>query len=144
MKPELDQVLQDKYPLIFPDRESRYYGSECGDGWFNIIDTMCSAIQSHIDHTNRVNPEDPVYQVMVTQVKEKFGGLRFYYVGGDDYCRGIVAMAEAMSYHVCEVCSDQASTFDDGGWIMTLCEKHRQEQIERREKIEKERANVSG
>ena len=36
------------------------------------------------------------------------------------------------------------STFDDGGWIMTLCEKHRQEQIERREKIEKERANVPG
>lgn len=64
-----------------------------------------------------------IEQVRATQVKEKFGGLRFYYNGGDEYVRGLVTMAEEMSYRICEVCSDKAAP-TQGGWIRTLCEEH--------------------
>lgn len=66
-----------------------------------------------------------IEQVRAVQVKEKFGGLRFYYNGGDEYVRGLVTMAEEMSYRICEVCSDKAAP-TQGGWIRTLCEEHRQ------------------
>ena len=65
-----------------------------------------------------VTPE--VEQVVVEQVKEKFGTLRFYYRGGDDYVRGLVSMAEAMSGRTCESCGNPAKTGGEG-WIRTIC-----------------------
>ena len=66
---------------------------------------------------------EPVDQVVAAQVKEKFGGLRFYYNGGDDYIRGIVDMAEEMSHVTCEECGSPGTSSNEG-WIRTLCEQH--------------------
>jgi hypothetical protein len=63
-------------------------------------------------------------QVTLDQVKEKFGTLRFYYTGGDDYISGMVTMAESMSGVVCEECGNPGETKGDG-WVVTLCETHR-------------------
>ena len=67
------------------------------------------------------------HQVVVSQVKEKFGGLRFYIHGGDDVIHGMISMAESMSYRTCEVCGTPGNPNKDGGWITTLCETHRNE-----------------
>jgi len=64
-----------------------------------------------------------VVQVTVDQIKEKFGTLRFYYTGGDDYIDGLVSMAEAMSSVTCESCGNPGKS-TGGGWIRTLCEAH--------------------
>lgn len=43
----LDKQLCDKYPLLFKDRNADMrttamcWGFCCGDGWFNIVDTLC-------------------------------------------------------------------------------------------------------
>ena len=66
---------------------------------------------------------EPVEQVIAVQVKEKFGGLRFYYRGGDDFIDGVVRMAESMSYRTCEVCGKPGKP-TSGGWIRTVCEEH--------------------
>jgi hypothetical protein len=60
----------------------------------------------------------------VEQVKEKFGTLRFYYRGGDDYVRGLVSMAESMTEVTCESCGSGAKTVwpKGGGWVHTTCE----------------------
>lgn len=65
-------------------------------------------------------------QVVVRQVKEKFGTLRFYYDGGDDMIDGMVRMAESMSAVTCEQCGAPGTT-GGRGWITTLCETHRAE-----------------
>ncbi len=65
-------------------------------------------------------------QVIATQIKEKFGTLRFYYWGGDDYCRGIESMAESMSAVTCEVCGSPGK-LRKGGWVQTLCDEHAKE-----------------
>lgn len=67
-----------------------------------------------------------VYQVVAVQVKEKFGGLRFYYSGGDEYVDGLVAMAEALSYVTCEQCGKVGKP-NEIGWIVTLCDDCRKE-----------------
>jgi len=65
-----------------------------------------------------------VRQVVASQVKEKFGGLRFYYDGGDDCIRGMASMAESMSYRTCEECGAPGKA-NSHGWISTLCDTHR-------------------
>ena len=66
-----------------------------------------------------------VHQVTVNQVKEKFGTLRFYYSGGDDYIDGLVAMAESMSAATCEECGAPGRV-RHGGWLRCLCDEHAQ------------------
>lgn len=182
MRQELDKLLCEKYPKIFADRNKPMtetcmcWGFECGDGWYNIIDQLCSNIQHHIDWSVKNNQWDHNYNAMITkalagditdleeyykgyinaeermeetlqnglrevrpvisqvvaeQVKEKFGTLRFYYRGGDDYIDGLVSMAESMSAVTCEECGSPG-TRNDGGWISTLCQKHRDAQEETR------------
>ena len=59
-------------------------------------------------------------QVTLDQVKEKFGTLRFYYQGGDDYISGMVSLAESMTAVTCENCGNPGSC-RGGGWVHTYC-----------------------
>jgi hypothetical protein len=136
MREDLDQQLCEKYPLIFADRNKSMqetcmcWGFEHGDGWYNIIDSLCANIQNHIDWQTKQGKTVP--QVVATQVKEKFGTLRFYYNGGDDVIDGMVRMAESWSAVACEECG-APGTQNSQGWIKTLCETHRRERDERYE-----------
>jgi hypothetical protein len=55
MKKELDEKLCANYPKIFRDRMGdphetlMIWGFDCSDGWYDILDNMCFAIQQHID-----------------------------------------------------------------------------------------------
>ena len=66
---------------------------------------------------------ESIHQVTLDQVKEKFGTLRFYYSGGDEYIHGLVSMAESMSGVTCETCG-KPGTSTGGGWIKTACKEH--------------------
>ena len=141
MKDELDQKLCEKYSLIFVNRHedirttAMCWGFEVGDGWYNVIDRLCSNIQNHIDWRNEQrksllesNPHnmsvpDAVHQVVATQIKEKFGTLSFYYSGGDDYIDGMVRMAESMSAVTCEQCG-ASGRLRGSCWFYTACDEH--------------------
>jgi hypothetical protein len=70
-----------------------------------------------------------VEQVVATQIKEKFGTLRFYYSGGDDYIRGLVSMADSMTSRICEDCGSPgfSRSTKKQRWVRVLCEKHAEE-----------------
>lgn len=68
------------------------------------------------------------WQVEATQVKEKFGGLRFYINGGDDHIYGMIWLAEVMSYGICEMCGTTENVSPTkGGWVKNLCPKCKEE-----------------
>jgi len=68
------------------------------------------------------------WQVEATQVKEKFGTLRFYINHGDDHIYGMIWLAEVMSAGICEMCGTTADVVPStGGWIKYLCPKCREE-----------------
>lgn len=69
---------------------------------------------------------DIVPQVVASQVKEKFGGLRFYVEGGDDVTSAMIDMAESLSVVTCEECGSPGRQ-RGAGWIVTLCDKHAEE-----------------
>jgi hypothetical protein len=82
---------------------------------------------------------ESIPQVTLDQVKEKFGTLRFYYSGGDDYISGMVSLAESMSGCTCETCGSQAKTNWPkaengglGGWVRTICESCENKREEQR------------
>lgn len=62
----------------------------------------------------------------VLQVKEKFGGLRFYIANGNKEIRDRITKAENESYKICEQCGEPGELYVTGWW-RTLCEKHAKE-----------------
>jgi len=124
MKKELDEKLVKKYPEIFADRHedmkktAMCWGFDCGDGWYWLIDNLCDTIQSYIDHNKHLD----IQQVTATQVKEKYGGLSFYFSGGDKTINGMVWLAESMSYNICEDCGSNENVTQTKGWVYTRCE----------------------
>ena len=145
----MDQELQDelfnKYPDLFSNKDKGIrsspmsFGIECGNGWFDIISPLCWMIKQHEDNirwnreylekndSEKLKEKPEYFPVKFDQVKEKFGGLRVYFSGGDEYVEGLVSMAESFSYKICEVCGDRGSP-NEGGWISTLCDKCRNKQ----------------
>lgn len=95
MTSETNQSLITKYPNQF--QVTKYI--ECGDGWYDLLDRLCGAVQNRIDYNLRQGKES---SFTWSQIKEKFGGLRAYCYGADEYMRGAIDMAESMSYSICE------------------------------------------
>jgi hypothetical protein len=117
MKTELQNKLFDKYPKIFAQKD---LGIDTGDGWYNILDTLCGQIQNHLKHNLRKDQDPAGLNVEAVQVKQKFGGLRFYYNGGDEFIQGLTSMAEAISNRTCEECGSPG-TQNNAGWVRTRC-----------------------
>jgi len=139
MNQELQNKLFEKYPELFVNKNKSImescmaWGIDCNDGWYEILSSLFWMIKQHEDNiiwqtkwTQKTDPEykSDYYPVKFDQIKEKYGGLRVYFSGGDEYIEGLVSMAEAMSYKICEVCGNKGEA-NKGGWITTLCEAHR-------------------
>jgi lysozyme family protein len=99
-----------------------------GDGWLHIVDRL----------DRQIAEIAPDYEI--TQVKEKFGGLRFYIgtIHDEDEFRDVhclISEAEAESLRTCEVCGVTedvtTSSGERGYWVKTLCREHRRERDDR-------------
>lgn len=123
MKKELDEKLVNDFPKIFADRfkscqeTCMCWGFECHEGWFNLIYSLCNCIQNYLNH----KPE--IEQVVATQVKEKYGTLRFYFDGGDEYIQGLVDMTEYLSGCTCEICGNPGKLTGSRYDLRLRCEK---------------------
>jgi hypothetical protein len=111
-------ALPAAYPRVFP-RGGVPWGFAVGDGWCLLLETLCARLDS-------ILLEAPGVAVEVKQVKEKFGGLRFYYSlhGADtvtaEAIREAVNLAETASKRICEKCG-RPGELRDGGWLRVLC-----------------------
>lgn len=91
------------------------FGFNCGDGWFNIL-SKC------LDQLRALREFGLAPDLMLVQVKEKFGTLRIY-VSGDDTHRianAIISCAERLSGFTCEECGARGKT-RGSRWVTTLC-----------------------
>lgn len=91
-----------------------------GPGWQGLIQTLHTDLASLI----------PGYEVL--QIKEKFGGLRYYIDfpdGTDEHVRRtvyrLIASAEDLSERLCEECGSPGENKSVRGWWKTLCDSCR-------------------
>lgn len=92
--------------------EMREYGLEVWDGWKDLICDL-------VDHIEGSTGE----KLILFQVKEKFGGLRFYIDSNSTgLVKEFVQSAEDRSWHICEKCGAPGSETVSGGWMKTLCQ----------------------
>lgn len=91
------------------------FGFDCGDGWFKILSKCLVQLRALRECGLAPN-------LMLIQVKEKFGTLRVYVHGYDkhDITDAIISRAERLSGSTCEDCGEHGKT-RGGGWITTLC-----------------------
>lgn len=129
MKAELDNALCKDFPKLYRERyldpktTCMCWGFSCGDGWEPII----RELSKQLEEINNRGWAD----VAAVQVKEKFGGLRFYVeLRGDeidnlvqDCVHALINQAERQADMRCEVCGEYGVR-RSGGWIKTLCDKH--------------------
>ncbi|MBE5488598.1 hypothetical protein E3G71_001099 [Mycobacteroides abscessus] len=89
----------------------------CSRGWYPIISQLDEALAAI----------DPAYELH--QVKEKFGGLRYYFGASEsisdadhDRMRALVREAEARCAEACELCGEPGEMHTTPhGWYRTLC-----------------------
>lgn len=153
MNSELQIQLCKNHPSIFrevggkPDETCMAWGIECGDGWHDLIEALCTEIDAEVQHTNRLYPHLK-FAVVAAQVKEKYGGLRFYVdfiynhelVEDADAMKkitsriweinGMIRIIESLSINVCEDCGgkckrDTVSIFPKA--ICDACEQVRRD-----------------
>ena len=114
MKKELELELVKKYPNLYkeyggdPGKTCMAWGIACGDGWYKLIDELSAKLEP--------------LGVVAAQVKEKFGGLRFYLETGSEEAWDLVSKAEEQSLRTCERCGETGRP-RGRGWITTLCDE---------------------
>jgi hypothetical protein len=92
MKQDLQNKLFEAFPKLFrqkdlPVTESAMgWGIDCPDEWYDAIYKACQLIQNYCNDRE---------QIEFTQVKEKFGQLRMYYTGVNDYVDSVIGMANS-------------------------------------------------
>jgi len=131
MKKELEEKLFKRFPSFFRGREvgCKYtlmvFGFMHDDGWYNLVYKLCEDIERILKE------ECPEFldKFIVLEVKEKFGGLRFY-TGGvhekvADKIFSLISKAEEESYRICEVCGKEGCLRinREYRWYKTLCDE---------------------
>lgn len=126
MDAEKDKTLCNKYPNLYRDRNksshktSMCWGFCCGDGWYDLIDELSAKIETIIvEMKNRGKPEDRLPGA--AQVKQKFGGLRFYMYNATQEIYNLIHEAEERSSRTCEICGAEGKTRPTG-WVKVLCD----------------------
>ncbi len=150
MQKQLQEALADAFPfmrrgLSMAQQEKQLgsicdlygaFGLEIGDGWYQLIQDMCREIAAAYE------AEGAAADLVVDQVKEKYGTLRFYYhhkaPGTEAQALGCLPVSselrqtverivddyEEKSAHVCELCGKPGSLREDLEWMLTLCDEH--------------------
>lgn len=128
MNDDLEGMLIAACPSLFNSNTISISG---GDGWFDLI-MDCSV---RLEALNQTLPEDQRFTV--AQIKEKFGGLRYYldykaeYQNDEAYA--IIAEAERRADNTCSRCGSTKNVSTRGErWIYTMCDSCSDESLPER------------
>jgi hypothetical protein len=98
-------VLAEEFPALLGNV---YCGIDLPPGWYGLVRELCV----------RLTVQFP--DVRCVQIKQKFGGLRFYADNAPDEAWALIDEYAQRSFSVCEQCG-AAGSLRGGGWLLTLC-----------------------
>lgn len=110
-------LLQERYPEAFQNEGKSAPEISCGEGWFEIVDTLCLLFADG----NSKHPEANTYLLAAT---EKFGMLRVFVSGKRPEVQHWLGFAELHSTRTCEICGGKGRLLYEDGWQRTRCDMH--------------------
>lgn len=117
MNDDLYSALFDQWPKILAPNGRKV--SLCIEaGWNALLDALCEQLQHYTDY-------EGAPQVEARQIKEKFGGLRFYVGEASAIQHALTRFAEGLSYRTCETCGAVGQLYkSERCWFTTKCPAH--------------------
>lgn len=118
---EFGKYLHAKYPEIFNDD----LWIECGTGWYDLVNDLSREIVTNLHKFG--DRYEGTQAITVTQIKEKYGSLRYYVVYDMDdmdimQFEQIISHHENLSLNICEDCGEAGMiSKPDGYWLKVLC-----------------------
>lgn len=111
------RLLQEKYPAAFHEEGGQMLELDCGDGWFEIIETLSALLSD-------MNLRKVDTKTHLLCAKEKFGTLRVLVSGRQPEAHEWIRFAELHSTRTCEICGGKGMLLYRDGWQRTRCEMH--------------------
>ena len=90
------------------------WGIAVDDGWRGLLEDLCERLHEVMSEAERA-------EFRVTQVKEKFGSLRFYTAATPRAAEPLIDRAEEVSARTCERCGGPGVVHAHRGWYRCLC-----------------------
>lgn len=125
---EMSQLAQELFkscPSVFDKDRGACHRLECDKGWFSHIEKA----SRKLEEINRQIPLE-AQRVVAAQIKQKFGGLRYYYHLPDGFPKELVSQvrdvmneAHTACDTTCEWCSKPGKLDQSKGWLLCLCEE---------------------
>lgn len=107
--------------MIINTEKYELYKSRVPKGWIALVDNL----------TEKIHSLDTKVQIM--QIKEKFGGLRYYIYFPDyedseenQHIYSLIDEAEKESHKICQECGSNDAKTSGRHWLRTLCTNCRQ------------------
>lgn len=115
MNKENTQKLLTDFPELYSAQGGlfHYFGFQCGDGWFQIIYDLSIEITATAKQAGATSP-------VACQVKEKFGGLRFYVSAPGVDIESAMDKAYEKAWVTCEKCGAPGAIIH-GRWSRVRC-----------------------
>lgn len=120
MNREKEKRLIAEFPILYKEHHPLYpeecdipFHFECGDGWYYLLYRLSQRISYILQRDN--------LDCYAVQVKEKFGGLRFYMSTTNDEIENEISMAEKIAEKTCEKCGKPGELINNRGWMITSC-----------------------
>ena len=131
------RLLRD-HPRLFPDArliQAAEGPSLSASGWPMVEDGWRAVLEIACRRLEAILAAEPGAEVVVLDVKEKWGSLRLDVsslgLSEDGWAAVALAvdLAEARSAHVCERCGAPGRLVERGGWIATRCAAHAEDHV---------------
>ena len=112
----LSEHLDDSYKEYVLEKFQDCFDYSPSAYWNPVIADLVKSMKYREDYCNDV-------QYKVAQVKMKFGYLRFYVEGADDFLRGCIALAELQCSKICTYCGSYNEKKAETGRFVKMCVK---------------------
>lgn len=121
ISPAQREILE-RYPALFERPQGSKGltllddGLACDAGWYQILDRLFADL-------SKIQKEDILTHLRVVEVKEKFGRLRVYVVGGNERVDARIEQAVDEASATCEGCGGPSPGFRyHGAWYGNICD----------------------